>query len=125
MGLIYDYVNNMGVKRDSPGELEQLLMLAVARLGADAYGAQIQREMEAIAGRSLTISTIYVTLVRLEKKGLVESVRTAPVPVRGGKAKRSFRLTARGARSLEQARAVLERMWEGLDLSAEVDAERR
>jgi len=101
-------------KRESLGELEQLLMLAVARLGEDAYGAPIQRELEDSAERRLTISTIYVTLVRLEKKGLLISTRSAPTPVKGGKAKRRFRLTASGVLALKRAHAVLERMWDGV-----------
>lgn len=111
------------MRRDSLGELEQLLMLAVARLGADAYGAEIQRELEELASRPLTISTIYVTLVRLEKKGYVRSARGEPRPIRGGKAKRCFRLTPRGVHVLEESRIVLERMWNGVDVSA--DPERR
>jgi len=96
------------------GELEQLLMLSLARLGNDAYGAEIQRELEEHAGRGVSISTIYVTLVRLEGKGFVRSRRAEPTPVRGGKSKRYFRLTPRGAAALERSRDMLERMWEGV-----------
>jgi DNA-binding PadR family transcriptional regulator len=103
--------------RDSLGELEQLLMLAVVRLGSSAYGAEIQRELEDAVGRRLTISTIYVTLVRLEKKGLVRSHRSEPTATRGGKQKRVFRLTPRGVRALRHARNVLETMWEGVESS--------
>ncbi len=100
--------------RETLGELEQLLMLAVARSGEQAYGAEIQRDLEDSAGRSLTISTIYVTLVRLEKKGLVRSRRADPTPVRGGKAKRLFELTADGVVALKESHTVLERMWKGV-----------
>lgn len=101
--------------RESLGELEQLLMLAVARLGMSAHGAEIQRELEDNADRKLTISTIYVTLVRLEKKGLVMSFRGEPTPVRGGKAKRRFALSPTGVDALKRAHAVHERMWAGLN----------
>lgn len=96
------------------GELEQLLLLSLARLGSEAYGAEIQNELEERAGRRVSISTIYVTLVRLEDKGFVRSRRADPTPVRGGKSKRYFRLTPRGVSALERSREVLQRMWEGL-----------
>ena len=100
--------------RETLGELEQLLMLAVARSGEQAYGAEIQRDLEDSVDRSLTISTIYVTLVRLEKKGLVRSRRAAPTPVRGGKSKRLFVLTSDGVVALKESHSVFERMWKGV-----------
>ena len=115
MRPIVDFVNNIHMRRETLGELEQLLMLAVARSGEQAYGAEIQRDLEDSASRSLTISTIYVTLVRLEKKGLVRSRRAEPTPVRGGKAKRLFELTPDGVTALKESHAVLERMWKGVE----------
>lgn len=97
-------------------------MLAVARLGTGAYGAEIQRELEQTIDRTLTISTIYVTLVRLEKKGLVCSRRAEPTPVPGGKSKRLFRLTRRGVATLKGAREALDRMWEGVEASPELES---
>jgi len=97
--------------RETVGQLEQLLMLAVARLGDEAYGAAIQKMLEETTGRSASIATIYVTLVRLEKKGYVRSRREGSTPVRGGKAKRYFRLTPRGVEALKESRVALERMW--------------
>jgi PadR family transcriptional regulator, regulatory protein PadR len=97
--------------RETLGQLEQLLMLAVARLGDEAYGGAVQKMLEETAGRSASIATIYVTLVRLEKKGYVRSRREGPTPVRGGKAKRCFRLTPKGVEALKESRAALERMW--------------
>ena len=97
--------------KDNLGELEHLVLLAAARLGDESYGAAVQKTLEEDAGRRVSIATIYVTLVRLEKKGLVRSQRDDPTPVRGGKAKRVFRLTARGVTALQEARAVLDRMW--------------
>jgi len=86
-------------------------MLAVARLGDEAYGGAVQRMLEETAGRSASIATIYVTLVRLEKKGYVRSRKEGPTPVRGGKGKRCFRLTPKGVEALKESRAALERMW--------------
>lgn len=96
------------------GELEQLTLLAVVRL-QDAYGASVRRELERTAERSVAIATVYVTLVRLDKKGYLESWESDPRPVRGGKAKRCYRITTEGAGALRQARAAIDRMWEGLE----------
>ena len=96
-------------------ELEQLALLALIRLGTDAYGPSIQRELEVTAGRTLSIATIYVTLVRLEKKGFVSSWRSDPQPVRGGKAKRFFAVTPAGLKVLNASRAVMDRMWKGIE----------
>lgn len=97
------------------GELEHLTLLAVARLDDEAYGAGIRRELEETAGRSVTTATVYVTLVRLEKKGHLRSWEADPTPVRGGKAKRHYRLTEAGAAAVREARAVIDRMWDGLE----------
>jgi DNA-binding PadR family transcriptional regulator len=97
------------------GELEQIVMLAVLRLGRDAYGAAIQRELDERAGRSVSIATIYVTLTRLEAKGLVASAFAEGGGARGGRAKRVFRLEAGGLEALRRARESLARMWDGLD----------
>ena len=99
----------------SLGDLQQLALLAVVRLGKDAYGASIRQEIESVAGRSVAIGTVYVTLVRLEKQGLVRSWRSEPEAVRGGKAKRHFELTRDGALALQQVRDETDRMWDGLD----------
>lgn len=96
------------------GELEQLTLLAVVRL-EDAYGASVRRELERTAGRSVSIATVYVTLVRLDKKGFLESWEADPEPVRGGKAKRCYRITREGAAALRAARATINKMWEGLE----------
>lgn len=98
------------------GSLEQLALLAVWQLGdEDAYGARIRREIAARTGRRLSISALYVTLMRLEKKGLVRSALADPEPVQGGKAKRVFHIEPAGVEALRAAREQLERMWDGLD----------
>ena len=100
------------------GAFRQLAMLAVLRLGAEAYGATVQRELEERAGRSVAISTIYVTMERLERKALVRSWLADPTPVRGGKAKRYYALTGSGVAALREARAAIDAMWSGLELDA-------
>ncbi len=97
------------------GELEQITLMAVWRLGREAYGARIRDEIEGWTGRSLSVSSVYVTLVRLEKKGLVRSWLADPTPVRGGKAKRCFEVQARGIELLKKARATLSRVWEEIE----------
>jgi len=97
------------------GDLQQLTMLAVARLGENAFGGAIQDELQKVARREVSVSTIHVTLVRLEDQGLVESKRALPDPVRGGKGKRFFNLTAKGWEALETSRNALSRMWEGVN----------
>lgn len=98
----------------SLGELQQMTMLAVARLGADAYGSAIRDELREVAGREVTVPTVYVTLVRLEDKGLVGSDTAANGAERGGRPRRVFRLTAAGWRELEECRVAMGRMWEGV-----------
>ncbi len=105
--------------RSRLGDLEELVLLAVFRLGDDAYGASIRSELESHAGRAPSISTIYVTLLRMEEKGYVTSSLGEPTRERGGKAKRFFRLEPEGIRVLDSVRRIRERMWEGLDAGVE------
>lgn len=102
-------------KSDNLGEFEQLALLAVLRLGDDAYGARIQEVLEERAGREASVSAIYITLTRMAEKGLVSSWLGEPTEVRGGKARRYFRVEPAGVLALDEARARLRRMWEGLD----------
>ena len=97
------------------GGFQQLVLLAALRLDREAYGARIQREIEETAGRSVTLSTLYITMERLEKKGLVRSWMTDPTPVRGGKSKRCYRLTEEGLLALSESRRELVRMWRGVE----------
>ncbi len=98
------------------GDLQQLTMLAVARLGKQAFGGAIRDELARVAGRTVSISTVYVTLVRLENQGLVISEREDPhVPGRGGKPRRYFRLMPDAWTWLEASRGALARMWDGLE----------
>ena len=102
-------------KNDNLGEFEQLALLAVMRLGDRAYGARIQQELDRIAGRSAAISTIYITLTRLESKGMVRSSMVAPEDERGGKARRYFAIEQEGLEALREARGRLLSMWDGLE----------
>ncbi len=97
------------------GDLQQLVLLAVARLGDDAYGGAIRDELARVAGRLVSISTVYVTLVRMEHQGLVASTRELEPEARGGKPRRYFRLTPEAWAALEVSRQAIDRMWEGLE----------
>lgn len=95
-------------------DLEQLILLALLHAGPDAHGAQVQEVLEERAGRSVTIGSLYNTLMRMEEQGLVQSELGEPTPERGGKAKRLFQVTSEGRAALAEARRVYERMWTGL-----------
>jgi PadR family transcriptional regulator, regulatory protein PadR len=105
-------VDPLGDRTLSLGELQHLVMLAVVRLRDDAYGAAIRDELLGVAGRSVSVQTVWVTLVRLEEQGLTASDDVAAPE--GGRPRRVFRLTPAGWRALEEARMSMARMWEGV-----------
>jgi len=94
--------------------LEELVLLAVLQLREGAWGARIREVLGEKGGRPVSISTIYVTLMRLEEKGMVRSWMGEPTGERGGKAKRYFAVRPRGVTALESVRKVRDRMWEGV-----------
>lgn len=96
------------------GEFEILVLAALIRLDDQAYGVAILREIESRSGRSVSLGSLYPTLARLEKKGYVRSRMGEATPVRGGRAKRYYALTAAGARALEESLQVLSAMASGL-----------
>ena len=103
------------MRKDNPGELEQLILVALMRLGDGSYGASVRRELSRSAQRDVSLSTVYVTLMRLEEKGMVESWLGEPTGRRGGKARRHFRIEAAGRAAAHEARDRMLRMWEGID----------
>ena len=102
-----------------PSDFEQQVLLAVWRLGDAAYGASVRDELETRTGRDVAQGAVYVTLVRLEKKGLLRSRLSDPTPVRGGKAKRYFEILPAGIEGVTVARETMERLWEGLPDAAQ------
>jgi DNA-binding PadR family transcriptional regulator len=102
------------MSEDLLGEFELLVLLAVLRLGEEAYGAAILEEIGSKTRRPLSRGSVYITLDRLEEKGLLASERGDPTPIRGGRAKRYFRLRPRGLRLLKRTLADLGRLQEGL-----------
>ncbi len=97
------------------GELEQMVLMAALRLGDDAYGASVMRQLKERGGRKVTPGALFATLDRLEQKGLVSSTLGDPTPGRGGKRKRLLTVTQRGIAALREARAAWARMAEGLE----------
>jgi DNA-binding PadR family transcriptional regulator len=102
------------MSREALGEFEHLVLLAIARLGADAYGVPIVDELERQTGRRVSRASVYVALKRLEAKELIVSILGAPTPERGGRAKRYFQVSPLAERRLREAREALMKMWAGL-----------
>lgn len=102
-----------------PSDFEQQVLLAVWRLDEEAYGASVRDEIENRTGREVTQGAVYVTLVRLEKKGMLRSRMSDPTPIRGGKAKRCFEILPAGIEGLRAARDVMDSLWEGLPETVE------
>ena len=101
---------------DYLGEFEHLVLLALLRLGDDAYGVTVRQEIARRTGRDVSVGAIYATLGRLEEKGFVRSRVGAPTAERGGRAKQHFGVTAKGIAVVEQTHEALRRMVDGLTL---------
>jgi PadR family transcriptional regulator len=101
------------------GEFELLVLLAALRLGDEAHPVSIVEEIRIRTERAVQRAAVYVTLQRLEDKGLVTSWMGKPLPERGGKARRHVRLTRGGRDAVREARTALTSMWSGLGRSAE------
>jgi DNA-binding PadR family transcriptional regulator len=100
------------------GEFEQLVLLAVVRLaaaGEDPYGVPIVDEIERRTKRAVARAAVYVTLRRLERKGLLASWMSEPGDERGAKARRCVKITPAGRRLLRASRRAMNEMWSGLD----------
>ena len=93
-----------------------MVLLAIVRLGDDAYGVPISKELLILAGREVALGSIYAALDRLEQKGFVTSLLGDPTPERGGRAKRYFQVTRAGLRTLRMTRTALINLWSGVPL---------
>jgi len=100
---------------DILGEFEQLVLLALVRLGSDAYGVSIADDIAERTSRRVSLGAVYKTLERLEDKGLAASRIGDPTPERGGRRKKYFRVLAAGQRALTQSLGALRAMTAGLD----------
>jgi PadR family transcriptional regulator, regulatory protein PadR len=100
---------------DSLGQFEQLVLTAIAALADNAYGVTIHEKVtELSAPKGVSQGAIYVTLDRLEDKGLISSWRTEPTAERGGRAKRCYRLEGLGERALYESALTAKRVWDTL-----------
>jgi PadR family transcriptional regulator PadR len=100
--------------RDTLGEFEQAVLLAILRLGSSAYGVPIRRDLGLRLGRAVSVGATYTALERLEGKGFVSSWTGDATNERGGRAKRFYRIEAPGLRALDAARAATTNLWAGL-----------
>ena len=95
-------------------DFELMLLLAVLRVGEDAYGVPIARELEQTGGRPTTLAAVYLALERLRQRGLVSSRKGEPTPQRGGRAKKLFRITSAGLRAVRRSQRAFVSLWKGI-----------
>ena len=95
-------------------DFELMILLAILRVGDEAYGVRIADEIERTARRTVVMAAVYAALDRLERNGLVSSSIGDPTPERGGRAKRFFEVTPRGLRAVKQTQAALIALWADL-----------
>ena len=101
------------------GEFEVLVLLAVQRLGGDAYGITIRKELEQETSRTLTLGTIYKTLMRLEAKRYLRSRTSEPTAERGGRRKKLYEVSPAGLEVVRRSLGDMLRLARGLDLGVE------
>lgn len=97
--------------RDLLTDLEMMILLAVLRVGEDAYGVPIAREIEETGRRAVALAAVYATLDRLEERRLVTSRLGDPTAERGGRAKRFFRVTPAGVQKVRATRQAFTALW--------------
>jgi DNA-binding PadR family transcriptional regulator len=100
---------------DSIGEFEHVVLLAVLRLGDDAYAVTVRDEILAHTGRDVSRGSIYITLDRLETKGFLKSRLGEPTAERGGRAKRYYTLRPVAVEALKESRRALVSLWRGFE----------
>jgi DNA-binding PadR family transcriptional regulator len=101
-------------KHDNLGNFELMVMLALIRLGDNAYGVPISKEIEETTGREVAVGSVYAALERLEDKGFVTSELGEATPERSGRAKRYFGVTAKGLQEVRETQRALVKLWKGL-----------
>jgi DNA-binding PadR family transcriptional regulator len=95
-------------------KLEELVLIAVLRLKAEAYGTSIYKHILGLTGRDVTVSNVYFPLERLVRKGYLQAVQGEPTPIRGGMGKRYYRITKSGLAVLQENRALNLAAWRGV-----------
>jgi DNA-binding PadR family transcriptional regulator len=105
------------VGADFLGEFEQMVLLSIMRLRDGAYGLAVRDELERVTGRKPSSGSLYTTLDRLERKGLIESSEGVASSERGGRPRRHLAVTTTGQRALSHSRWALLALWDGLERS--------
>jgi len=90
---------------------EEILLLAIWKLGEEAYGVPIKEYVSKVTNRIWSFGALYVSLDKLAKKGYVEKVKGDPTPERGGRHKIFYHLTPRGEKALQAARELNKALW--------------
>jgi PadR family transcriptional regulator PadR len=101
-------------RQNSIGNLDLTTMLVLIRLDDEAYGVSISREIKQLVGYEVALGTIYAVLERLVRNGMVSSKLGESTPERGGRAKRYFRITAKGLREVNRLRRAFIKLWQGV-----------
>ena len=96
------------------GQFEQAVLVALIRLGKDAYGRAVLNEVQERLARDVSAGAVYATLERLEAKGLASSKLAPGTAIRGGRARRYFAPTGAGVRALNDAKSATDMLWRGL-----------
>jgi DNA-binding PadR family transcriptional regulator len=102
------------MSRETLGNFELMVMLALIRHGNAAYGVPISKTIEESTNREVLVGSVYAALERLEAKGFVVGELGEPTPERGGRAKRYFRVTEKGLRQVRDTRGALIKLWQGI-----------
>ena len=100
---------------ESTGAFEQLVLTAILALGDDAYGVSVHTKVEELCRpKKVSMGAVYITLDRIEEKGLISSWRSKPTAERGGRSKRCYRLEKPGVRALQESAATAKRVWDSV-----------
>ena len=94
------------------GEFEELFLLTIAALGPEAYGVQIQRDIEARCRRSVSIGALHSTITRLEEKGFLTSWTGGATSERGGRSKRYYEVTNAGKKAVIEMKQLRDQLWD-------------
>src|ERR1700722_9033419 len=120
--MFFSNIYNVDIVAELLGAFEQAVLLAVWNLAEEAYGRAILRRTQSALDRQAAAGAVYATLDRLEQKGLIVSRVEEGTPVRAGRARRYYRLTASGIKALNESKAALEQMWRGAKWPLESEA---
>ena len=94
---------------------EEMVLLTIWRLGVDAYGVSVRRQIRKDTGKDYTYGTLYGLLRQMDRKGYIQKIKGEPLPKKGGRSKTYFKLTPAGIRALKDAVALHKRMWKDIN----------